>query len=130
MVNEKKGSCVKQASFSDGVIAVVVVALGIWIMSPSSEPPKEQASPLPAPKIIHLKKNTLLCYERDDWLAMSAGIQDGNLPAMRVLMESGRCMQTSHAEKASYLDPFLNNAALIQMPSGRTAFVFEADIQR
>ena len=129
MANEKKASTVKQASFGEVVAVFAVVALVIWYVS---SPTKEQTSPLPppAPQIVHLKKNTLLCYERDDWLAMSAGIQDGNLPAMRVLMESGRCMQTSHAEKVSYLDPFLNNAALIQMPSGRTAFVFEADIQR
>lgn len=82
-----------------------------------------------APFVI-IKKDALICYERSDWESMVSAMMDTNLQVMRSLVESGKCQRSVKQMKATYLDPIRGSAALVQMPSGRTAFVFEIDIQR
>lgn len=79
---------------------------------------------------VTIKKDALICYERIDWEAMTSAIADTNLQVMRSLLELGKCQKSVRPMKAAYLDPVSGNAALVQMPSGRTAFVFEVDIRR
>lgn len=79
---------------------------------------------------VSIKKGALICYERADWEGMVAAITDTNVQAMRALLESGKCQKSLKQMTATYLDPARGNAALIQMPSGRTAFVFDVDIRR
>jgi hypothetical protein len=78
--------------------------------------------------VVTLKKGSLICYQRDDWLAITSAIIDSNTAAMRALLSSGKCQITPAKTKVSYLDPFLKGSALIQMPSGRTAYAVEADV--
>lgn len=108
----------------------MVLAPIAWLFLTDEGKPREENAPAPPPEIVQLKKKSLLCYERDDWLAMIASIQDSNLQRMRVLMEDGKCLQTSGVERVSFLNPFLTGSALIQMPSGRPAYILQADIQR
>lgn len=82
-----------------------------------------------APQTVTLKKDALICYERDNWEAMVSAIMDQNLAEMRGLLSSGKCQQTARKTPVSYLDPVRGKAALIQMPSGRPAYTFAADIQ-
>jgi hypothetical protein len=77
-----------------------------------------------------IKKQALICYDREAWEAMKAAIADSNYQEMRTWLASGKCQQTTKAMKVDYLDPVQRNAALVQMPSGRTAYVFTVDLQR
>lgn len=81
------------------------------------------------PQNVTLKKGSLICYDRGDWESMVSAIMDQNLAEMRGLLSSGKCQQTVKQSRVSYLDPVRGKAALIQMPSGRAAYVFAVDIQ-
>jgi len=79
---------------------------------------------------VTVNKGSLLCYERGDWESMLGAIADSNIQLMGALINSGKCQTTAKAIQVTYLDPIRGSAALIQMPSGRGAFVFEVDITR
>lgn len=112
------------------ILLAAVVAPIVWLFANGTDAQKS-SPPIEAraqPKPVKIKAGALICYQREDWEAMVDGIVDNNLAAMRMLLESGKCQRTKGAMGVLYLDPIRGNAALIQMPSGKAAFVFEADI--
>lgn len=122
----------KNSGLTTWILLAAVVAPIAWLLAGGTDSQKA-ISPIearPQPKPAMIKDDALICYQREDWEAMSAGILDKNSAAMRTVLESGKCQQTKGVMSVLYLDPVSGNAALVQMPSGRTAFVFEVDIRR
>lgn len=108
-----------------------VVALAIWWMaggdSNSAVSPKENVV---VPKNVTLKKGGLICFTREDWESMRTSIQDQNLQQIRILVDSARCQRAISQTTVSFLDPVSGGTSMIQMPSGRVAFVFNQDISQ
>jgi len=91
---------------------------------------KSQRPAMAQPKHVILKKDTLLCFKREDWEIMKSNIADKNIQGMKILIDTTKCQALVSNTGVSYLDPVGKNGAeaLIQMPSGRVAYVFSIDI--
>ena len=121
---------------NNGITTLILLGAVVWpiawLLADGTDSPKSQKPniELSAPVVVTLKKGALICYERVDWEAMKAGSIDSNLAVMLRLIDSGQCQRTFSPMRVTYLDPTGPHAALIQMPSGRTAFAFEVDIRQ
>lgn len=82
------------------------------------------------PKHVILKKDALLCFKREDWEAMKSNIADKNIQGMKILIDAAKCQSLVADTGILNLEPVGKNGAeaLIQMPSGRVAYVFNIDI--
>lgn len=91
---------------------------------------KSKQPAMAQPKHVILKKDTLLCFNREDWETMKSNIADKNIQGMKILIDTTKCQSLVSNTGVSYLDPVGKNGAeaLIQMPSGRVAYVFSIDI--
>lgn len=122
----------KNNDLTTWILLAAVVGPIAWLFAGGTDSQKT-SPPIEAraqPKPVTIRDGALICYQWEDWEAMSSGILDNNLAAMRTLLESGKCQQTRGAMSVLYLDPVRGKTALVQMPSGKSAFVFDADIRR
>ncbi|RRW45077.1 hypothetical protein EGJ52_08640 [Pseudomonas luteola] len=69
-----------------------------------------------------LVKGSVFCFERSDWDEMIAATFDDDADAAGRLVIEGKCRQLKKPMRVSYLDPSAGGGALIQLPSGKTAY--------
>lgn len=80
-----------------------------------------------ADRAMSLKPNSVLCFSYGDWKEVLAASKDGDEDAASRLVESGACRIVSKVTQVIYLDPAAGNiGALIQLPSGKTAYTANA----
>lgn len=81
--------------------------------------------------IVTLNSESVICFKRADIDALSDEFADGNNSGVMRLFESGKCVVIRKDTRVSYLDPAKDGEyALIQLPSGRTAFAFSHTISK
>ena len=80
-----------------------------------------------ADKTMSLRANSVICFSFGDWKEIIAASQDGDEDAAGRLVESGACRIVSKTTQVTYLDPAAGKmGALIQLPSGKTAYTSDA----
>lgn len=122
----------KSNGLTTWALLAIVIAPIAWLIAGGTD--AQKSSPAieerPQPQAVNIRAGALICYQMEDWQAMSASILDNNLAVMRTLLESGKCQQAKGVMRVLYLDSVRGKSALVQMPSGKPAFVFEVDVIR
>jgi len=73
-----------------------------------------------------LKSDSIICFSGGDWRDMKAAAIDQDEAGMQRLISSGACRVVNQSMRVSYLDPAAGGGALIQLPSGETAYTADA----
>lgn len=114
---------------------LLIAGLGIaWMANRDSTPEVEATSqPAPvaraAPEQVTIRSGAVICFSREDWESFKSAVMDNHIQSLKVLFDAGKCQKTSAVMVAKYLDPVSGNAALVQTPGGRGAFVFLKDTE-
>lgn len=71
-----------------------------------------------------LVAGSMACYKAGDWKDMVEASLDQDEGAAERLIGTGKCRTISSSTKVSYIEDakFIGDSALIQLPSGKTAF--------
>ena len=117
----------------EAIAMAVGVAIGLWWIWPSSsssDNAKDSTAEVTEYPRVILKKDSIVCYKRDDWNSMVQYGVDRNFQAMNSLVSTGRCYSPSENMTVRYLDPVQKEFALIQLPSGKGAYSMRRDLMR
>jgi hypothetical protein len=77
-----------------------------------------------------LKSDSIICFSGGDWRDMKAAAIDQDEAGMQRLISSGACRLVNQSMRVSYLDPAAGGGALIQLPSGKTAYTADAFLSK
>lgn len=71
-----------------------------------------------------LAAGSMACYKAGDWRELVEASLDQDESAAERLIGTGKCRTISNATKVNYIEEakFIGDSALIQLPSGKTAF--------
>lgn len=71
-----------------------------------------------------LVAGSMVCFKGGDWRDMVEASLDQDEDAAERLIGSGKCRTISNGTKVNYIEAakFIGDSALIQLPSGKTAF--------
>lgn len=71
-----------------------------------------------------LVAGSMVCFKIGDWRDMVEASLDQDEGAAERLISSGKCRTVSNATKVGYVEAvkFIGDSALVQLPSGKTAF--------
>lgn len=106
----------------------------VWLANRDSPAPVAPTQPTtiaakPEPRQMTIRSGSVICFTREDWEAFKSAAVDNHLAQLKMLLESGKCQQTSTAMTVTYLDPVSSAEALVQTPGGRGAIVFLKDTE-
>lgn len=117
----------------EAIAMAVGIAIGLWWIWPSSSPSeatKDSAVTVSEYPRVILKKDSIICYKRDDWNSMVQYGIDRNFQAMNSLVSAGKCYSPFEDMTVRYLDPVEKEFALIQLPSGKGAYSMRRDLMK
>lgn len=111
------------------LLAIIVVPIAWLFATQERDPAPAQQKPVQvAPVQMNVRQGALICYSRESWESMLSGIADNNYQQIGNLLKSAECQRITAQTAVTRIDNAGSNAALIQMPSGRSAVVFNQDL--
>ncbi len=79
---------------------------------------------------VTLVTDTILCFARGDWDKIVAASIDEDADQAQRLLDDGKCRMLDKPMRVSYLDPASGGNALVQLPSGKTAYTSQNFIKK
>lgn len=110
-----------------GLVVIAIVVMANWDSWTSSTGQTAVKPVQAAPKQLTIRSGAVICFSREDWESFKSAVMDNHVAQLKLLFDGGKCQKTTEPMSTTYLDPVAGNAALVQTPGGRGAFVFLQD---